>query len=743
MRICRLIVLFAVSAGTAARAQTLAERVPADAVAYLGWKGADSADNGYAGSHLQAVIDASGFAQIRDQVIPQVMKKITAKSSDNGEGALAAKTTLNILWRHPSAAFFAGMTKDPNGKDTPKMGLICQAGTDSDALMTIFNAGVHGPDAAPMARAFVSGDCTVFLIGYDTDNVIPGAADQAKSLAENADFTRMMVDASKSSLVAFYLNTTGAISIIDDAVANGAGDEQTKAIWPKVRDASGLMGLRHAAITAGFDGKDWRSQTFVDAPAPRTGLLTVVEPTLMDAALLSRIPTTATTCMLEQFNFGGLIQELRSIAVSTDPMAGDMFDKGMGVAQMMIGRSLQHDILEPLGSQWAIYTDDSIPPALNSTTKPAMADSNVVVVNKLIDPAKALQGWTLLSYAISNASGGYIHKQHLPVTMSMTKNGEESVFTIVTPYVQPSWTIHDGYMYFGFSQAGVVAAANHPSGPPINEQPAMVELTNQLARDVQVTGFAYSNLPKSVPAAYPAIEQATQKLVVLAKQNSITLPDRILPPLDKVLPELNPAMTVSWADASGYHTRSSSPLPGVSASPETLIVGGGAISATILLPSLNRARETANRVKCASDERQMGQALLLYANEHKGNYPPTIVEMITDEELLPEVFLCPSSNTSLPKNKNQMSPADLAAWTEKHTDYVYVGKGMTTMAGANDIAIYEKPDDHGKDGMNILFGDGHVEFVTMANAVRMIRAQNKTVPGVMLPMPEMQDVPAE
>jgi hypothetical protein len=36
-----------------------------------------------------------------------------------------------------------------------------------------------------------------------------------------------------------------------------------------------------------------------------------------------------------------------------------------------------------------------------------------------------------------------------------------------------------------------------------------------------------------------------------------------------------------------------------------------------------RARETANRVKCASNLRQIGQAILLYSNENRGAYPRT------------------------------------------------------------------------------------------------------------------------
>jgi prepilin-type N-terminal cleavage/methylation domain-containing protein/prepilin-type processing-associated H-X9-DG protein len=55
-----------------------------------------------------------------------------------------------------------------------------------------------------------------------------------------------------------------------------------------------------------------------------------------------------------------------------------------------------------------------------------------------------------------------------------------------------------------------------------------------------------------------------------------------------------------------------------------VVIGIIALLISILLPSLNRARETANRVKCASNLRQIGQALLLYSNENKGAYPRTI-----------------------------------------------------------------------------------------------------------------------
>ena len=64
-----------------------------------------------------------------------------------------------------------------------------------------------------------------------------------------------------------------------------------------------------------------------------------------------------------------------------------------------------------------------------------------------------------------------------------------------------------------------------------------------------------------------------------------------------------------------------------------VVIGIIALLISILLPSLNRARETANRVKCASNLRQIGQAMLLYANENRQQWPRTVVKGSNDGEV--------------------------------------------------------------------------------------------------------------
>jgi prepilin-type N-terminal cleavage/methylation domain-containing protein/prepilin-type processing-associated H-X9-DG protein len=106
-----------------------------------------------------------------------------------------------------------------------------------------------------------------------------------------------------------------------------------------------------------------------------------------------------------------------------------------------------------------------------------------------------------------------------------------------------------------------------------------------------------------------------------------------------------------------------------------------AIVIAVLLPTMNRTHESSNRSVCGSNLRQIGQAIALYANENKGNYPRVIYTrdqspvwgtgvtapnaftdpsrpsdndvsaalflLIRTQDITPEVFVCPVQNPRL------------------------------------------------------------------------------------------------
>src|SRR5687767_13055317 len=53
-----------------------------------------------------------------------------------------------------------------------------------------------------------------------------------------------------------------------------------------------------------------------------------------------------------------------------------------------------------------------------------------------------------------------------------------------------------------------------------------------------------------------------------------------------------------------------------------VVIGIIAVLVAMLLPALNRAREKARIIQCASNFRQVGQITAMYQNEHRLYFPP-------------------------------------------------------------------------------------------------------------------------
>lgn len=142
-----------------------------------------------------------------------------------------------------------------------------------------------------------------------------------------------------------------------------------------------------------------------------------------------------------------------------------------------------------------------------------------------------------------------------------------------------------------------------------------------------------------------------------------------------------------------------------------------------LLPSLGRARETAHRIKCASNLRQIGLAAQLYAREFGGTFPPDLITLYKHAGMPESAFTCPSANFAEAKGATQAQIVD-AMLDGDHLGYVWTGGGLTTSAASDvvlafDLEMHVPQDSATTTGMNVLFADGTANFVSETDAKKI------------------------
>lgn len=151
----------------------------------------------------------------------------------------------------------------------------------------------------------------------------------------------------------------------------------------------------------------------------------------------------------------------------------------------------------------------------------------------------------------------------------------------------------------------------------------------------------------------------------------------------------------------------------------------------ILVPSLERARTIANRSVSASNMTGTYQALYIYSVTNRDKFPEKLGVLIKDGSISPNTLIAPADQKPLPPMPQYSDDIDtINAWVDANTSYVYVHPEAGANAPYDAIIMYERLDLNGGEGINILYGDGHVSFQNMPAARLELQSA-----GINLPPP--------
>lgn len=146
-----------------------------------------------------------------------------------------------------------------------------------------------------------------------------------------------------------------------------------------------------------------------------------------------------------------------------------------------------------------------------------------------------------------------------------------------------------------------------------------------------------------------------------------------------------------------------------------LLIGLALFFGSAFVTPVGRPRESANRVKCASNLRQIGQAIQLYAQANAGAFPSDIPALLSAGTIGLDVICCPSAS-----DEKATSIAQAAQPT--HCSYLYVGSNLTVSSDPECIVALDDPANHNLKGSNVLFADGHAEFINLPQVVSYLQS---------------------
>jgi prepilin-type processing-associated H-X9-DG protein len=726
-----VVLLVCLTFANTTRAQALVERVPEDAVFYLGWRGGESMGQAYEQSNLKALLDATDLRAIFNQTIPAALNKGMKMGDKDAADVIGAFQTLAPpLWKYPTAIYVAVDTNDQ--MPMPHAALFCKAGKDALAMQQKMDELLSRiPEQPPIPmKSFVIDDIVGIEVGYDEPAMaLVGTPDnKAKPLSADRAFANALAKVGGDPVVCFYYDTEGWLKHVDQMILRSNENELIER-WPKIKEASGLSGMKRLIVSAGFDGKDWAERVFNECPAPRKGLFAALDCNPVPTEMLKQVPQSATMMAAGAFDPAKLLTEMRTALGEVDPDFQVKFDQAMGAAKMYIfGKDLIKDVLEPLGEHWVVYND----PELSGGGM-----LGAVIINQLDDPAKAQQGLASLSAALNNTMAAAM--KNAPVKLSIkqvkTRTGDVTINYIAMPLLTPSWAIKDGKLYAAmFPQIVEAAVLRGAPAKSILDNPEFIALQKRLGEQ-KFQSISFVDLPKSAPQSYPMLLMATRTVSGLAEMWDLPVPAMALPRLEVLMKYVSPMGGESWSDEQGFYYKSVSPFPGASLLEGPQLLGPLMLAGPAIAAASARAQESrqqgaraAQASRTPGNLQQIGLGVQQYANDHNGDAPPDLAAVLPYVKNDAKKFLSPSADKSKQVQPPQ-DPAALKDWVNNDSDYQYIagGKNLNLQhldKPASQVVIaHVKFDRVQNDRAGVLFADGHVQIMTVAEAQKKVEGQ--------------------
>ncbi len=482
------------------------------------------------------------------------------------------------------------------------------------------------------------------------------------------------------------------------AIIQTNSDAKSLADLDEFLSVSGLKKLQRMISTREPSPRGRVSRSLLSMDGPPAGFFRLWKQEPLTDADLKLIPENAYFATAGNFDLRQLRDEVLGQIEDLKPELAQTITGGDAMIAQFLHFSLLNDLLPAFGDTWVVY---------DCPEHGGLYGSGTVLVAEAAKPemiqAAITRGIELTKGLAAQAGPG------LRIEERVTKSGTHEIHYLllggVPSPLAPAWGFVDGRVVLGLLPQPVALAMNQ-ADPATRKRSCLDRddvrdaLKNKLPKSF--CSFGYADPDWFIRAFYPLQNMAWTMLLSAGGAVEPTVDLGTIPTLPEYTVDEHPLVSATALDESGIRSVTVGERPILASLVNS--VAPAALAASVLLPSLSRARELAKRTVSASNLRQIGLAAHIYANDHDGAAPPSFETLISAGSIVREMLYSP-----------------LDPQTD-HVSYVLLPWKKIEQPRQPSGAVFAYELLFGDEGTNILYMDGHVEFQKMPEAAGIIRA---------------------
>jgi len=380
--------------------------------------------------------------------------------------------------------------------------------------------------------------------------------------------------------------------------------------------------------------------------------------------------------------------------------------------EQAMGLSVSQDILAQLGDTWALVSAPSLG---------GFGTGTVLTV----EVKDAAAGQKLLASLARLAE--YLRTRHDGLLVGTMPAGPAEIRYLqfagrVPVPVAPAWAVHEGRLYVAGWLQVVASAIDGAARQPLAKSPRFREVRARLKGAASL--LVYVDAAELARHSYGWMLLAWTALSNMpapwgsapAEEGEAPPPMRAdwLPPLSWLEKYCRPQCSVITSDAEGVSLEGYGVVP----APGLLLLPATSPVSLMLVPALLEARAQAKQAVSMSNLRMVGIAAIMYAQEHDGQLPTGLDELVREGVVPPQSLVSPLSGRAPPTLEGGKLVGEV--------DYVYVrpaaGKLHAIENPARTVLAYERLDNRGGAATVAVFADGHVEQLTGEQLNKLLEA---------------------